>query len=359
MIQKAAKVLRHDIWAYDIPLSFTRITIKSPNHPRATAMTTRKRGCANGPGPSPKRMHSFNVTSRSTSCKTGFLDLPRELRDLVYGYALVAEKPISIYNFTSTRHHHVPTQTLLLAPALLAVSRTLHAEGVPILYGLNTFCISLRLDLDHAQHRYIVDNALRTLRLPPDFEGPIPDVVCVTDRPRYLHPRLGSVKRLEVKLETKIPTRSPLRQSSASEPTWADHRFADVCRFLVERGSLDLLIVTTAGYGQLSDWKAAGRLKPEIARHMQMTMSYFHEWHLERARLAAQRRRCALWIHDKNSNQIRQLQNTPVFHTELRALADALSFNDPSPSARRSSTRFFRTGQLRKCSWVVVPPLTR
>lgn len=326
---------------------------------RDVAMTTRKRRCPDGHGPLPRHVRSFNVTSRSTFRQTGFLDLPRELRDLVYEYALVAWEPISIYNFTSIRYHYVPTQTLHLSPALLAVSRTLHAEGAPVLYGLNTFYIFLRMDLDHAQHRLAVDDALRTLRLPPDFDGPIPDVVCVTDRPRYVHPCLGSIKRLEIKLETKIPTKTPLRQSSAGNLSWADHRFVDVCRFLVERGSLDLLILTTAGYGQLSDWQAAGHFNPELARHMHLMMSYFHEWHLERARLAAQRRHCALWIHDKDSNQVRQLENTPIFHTELRALAYASSSVKPPSSAKQPSTHFFKTGQLRKSQWVVVPPLKR
>lgn len=45
-------------------------------------------------------------------------------------------------------------------------------------------------------------------------------------------------------------------------------------------------IVTTKGCGKVSDWHVAGAQFEEFARHMHFTMSFFHEWHLERALLA-------------------------------------------------------------------------
>lgn len=322
------------------------------------SMPRRKRRCAethDGPRKRAYSAPSINFTS-SSSLSTGFFDLPREIRDQIYHYALVTNNPISVLNLTTTRCHHIPSQALGISPALLAVSKRVHGETIDVLYGLNTFYFSLDLDLAQAQQRHRISHALNTLRLSPDFEPPIPDVVCVTDRPRYLHPRLISVKRLELELNVVIPSRPPWREPLTHGVAWTDYRFGDICRFLVERGRLELLVLTTAGCGEITDWHAAGAQIEGFAKHMHLTMSFFHEWHLERALLAAQRQRCAFWVHRKGSGQIHQHLTHPEFNANMRALTDALRNQRQSTVNRQPPTRFFSTGQLRTRHWNVVRP---
>lgn len=87
------------------------------------------------------------------SASTGFMRLPRELRDLIYELALVAETPISILNFTNPTRGLLPVQTLGINPALLVtlVSKTLYKEASQVLYGLNTYQARIKLNIAQAR----------------------------------------------------------------------------------------------------------------------------------------------------------------------------------------------------------------
>jgi len=86
-----------------------------------------------------------------TSCSLiGFFDLPRELRDQIYQYALVANHSISVLSLMITRCHHIPLQALGISPALLSVSKRVYGGTIDVLYGLNTFDFCIDLDLAQA-----------------------------------------------------------------------------------------------------------------------------------------------------------------------------------------------------------------
>lgn len=290
--------------------------------------------------------------------RVGFLDLPQELRDCIYEQALVADRPVSVLNLTTTWRHHVPLQTLRLTPSLLLVSRAVHSEGMAFLYGQNTFFIEIELTLKDAQQRYEISKTLRSMRLSPDLEALEPDVVCTSDRPLYSHPRLSCIKSLEVNLRPKFPLRPAWREPILHIPAQTDHRFADICRLLVEKGGLDLLVVSTEGYGQISDWNAAAAYIPEFAKHMHLVMSYYHEWHVERALLAAARRQCAFWIHEKPKSVVQQLHQ-PVLHTGLTALTNAIRpvpTGTPSQTVANLPKRYPPLGRLRASSQLLSFP---
>ncbi|KAK6329806.1 hypothetical protein TWF730_006105 [Orbilia blumenaviensis] len=93
---------------------------------------------------------------------TGFLDLPRELRDEIYKYVLVFEpldtaikpndknKPVWGQGFTSLglplrlKHRH-------LSLSLLRTCRQIYDETFPVFYGENTFgiCVYVNLTMSH------------------------------------------------------------------------------------------------------------------------------------------------------------------------------------------------------------------
>ena len=74
-----------------------------------------------------------------------FLDLPREIRDMIYVYALVTDRVM--YSKTFNNHiqgHHMLLAILarlLLSIPLLIVCKTINAEATPIFYGMNTFAL--------------------------------------------------------------------------------------------------------------------------------------------------------------------------------------------------------------------------
>ncbi|KAK5699345.1 hypothetical protein LTR17_023314 [Elasticomyces elasticus] len=102
----------------------------------------------------------------ATNNAIGFLDLPPEIRSVIYGLALRLEKPLqlngrlgsppSVVNYVYSPHLYIlygkedeiehvqpahPT-TPNLNVNLLQVSRQVYDEAVPILYGANTFAFS-------------------------------------------------------------------------------------------------------------------------------------------------------------------------------------------------------------------------
>ncbi|KAK4960318.1 hypothetical protein LTR10_003213 [Elasticomyces elasticus] len=95
----------------------------------------------------------------AASSTIGFLDLPPEIRNIVYGLALHHEEPLQLdgdppqvvnyihdepYRFLDDDFEppHLPTPYLNVS--LLLVSRQVYAEAVPMLYGSNTIAFSAR-----------------------------------------------------------------------------------------------------------------------------------------------------------------------------------------------------------------------
>lgn len=168
-----------------------------------------------------------------TAKSTGLLDLPRELRDMIYDYALVSAHSVSVLNLTVDFRHHLPKQRLGMTPSLLVASKFVYAEALGVLYGNNVFQAELYLEVQQAQRWHEITHAMRFLNLPPDFTPPEPDVVCLTDRPQYSHPRLRSIRRLEVILSTVFPKRPHWQQQPRQIRSRIDYRFMDICRALI------------------------------------------------------------------------------------------------------------------------------
>ncbi|KAK5721848.1 hypothetical protein LTR15_006441 [Elasticomyces elasticus] len=63
-----------------------------------------------------------------------FLDLPRELRDVIYTHALMADGPLLVAG--PCRHNDWPTAA---QPALTQTSRQVRVESLPVFYGDNIF----------------------------------------------------------------------------------------------------------------------------------------------------------------------------------------------------------------------------
>lgn len=99
---------------------------------------------------------AWSQSHKLDTAKTSFLDLPRELRDLIYGHIFHVPGAISIYKeelFSTTfkaqnvryrNHGPAETQSLFqtsLYTALLRSCRQLHAEACPVFYSDNIFRI--------------------------------------------------------------------------------------------------------------------------------------------------------------------------------------------------------------------------
>jgi len=104
---------------------------------------------------------SWEASTKSQRTRRSFLDLPREIRDEIYSSVLLAEGNVHLGTTTLDRwtpHHWHPDIRILercwigchiaprtLTPAVLAVSKQLHAEAAEVLYGHNTFSLDLAL----------------------------------------------------------------------------------------------------------------------------------------------------------------------------------------------------------------------
>jgi rhodanese-related sulfurtransferase len=77
------------------------------------------------------------------TARRGFLDLPRELRDVVYELSLVSAETIDVRQLASPGYN---AKDLGISPVLLCVSRQIHSEAFKVLYGLNTFEARIPLD---------------------------------------------------------------------------------------------------------------------------------------------------------------------------------------------------------------------
>ena len=89
-----------------------------------------------------------------------FLELPREVRELVYGYLLVKDKPIEVHGNWSATY---PLSGPAFAPAILGVNRAINREASKFLAMTNTFHALVRRAMPDWKHnnkideRYIAD----------------------------------------------------------------------------------------------------------------------------------------------------------------------------------------------------------
>jgi hypothetical protein len=73
------------------------------------------------------------------------LDLPCEILSLILRNLLTAADPIDLWNLSQDWRAHIPCQRVGLHPNILRASRLLSEEGCRLLYGGNTFRITILL----------------------------------------------------------------------------------------------------------------------------------------------------------------------------------------------------------------------
>lgn len=93
--------------------------------------------------------------------------LAREMRDLIYEHALVANAPISVLNFADPSQGLLPPQLLNISPALLAICKALHEEAASVLYASDTFQAVFALDVRRAQEWHQVLRPCNPCICPP------------------------------------------------------------------------------------------------------------------------------------------------------------------------------------------------
>ena len=273
------------------------------------------------------------------SSKTFFrlLNLPRELRDYVYENALVTYEPIDVLNLTDAFAFHIPHQKLGLSPALLRSCHQICREALDVLYALNTFHGIVYLRLHHALRRVEVQRALKPLRLAADSDLPEPEVITWIDRPQFCHNCIPKIRRFALRLEQVVPNRPHWEDGGIS----LDHTMHDLCRTFVEQGRLDLLILSSAGQAHERHWVAAAGHNVNFARGLELTMRQYHEWHVERALLAARRQNGVVWID--SPDLFLEMNSEPTFGCSMRNV-------EPEKVARFTDTlpkRFQDAGQLK------------
>jgi len=273
------------------------------------------------------------------SIQSRLLALPRELRDRIYELALVSTVPISVLNFAEHQKHHLPKQEHGLSPALLSVNHQLYNEGVDVLYGLNTFQAEVRMQLHQALRRREVHQALEILRLPPDVELPEPEVICLTDRPQYNHPAISRIKRFEIRLAQVIPEQPHWHDGGVN----VDHAMHDLCKAFVESGTLGLFILTTHGCASKDRWLAAAGQRLDFAGGIGDLMWWYHEWHFERALLAASAQDGVFWLNSREDCD-RISEGGSVFHPCMRNASQGKGMK--FPALRHLPPHMLRTGQL-------------
>ncbi|WPH01234.1 Hypothetical protein R9X50_00407100 [Acrodontium crateriforme] len=74
---------------------------------------------------------------------TNFLSLPRELRDMIYQYALTSNNSIALSNLRTDDSLRVPRQSLNISARLLQTCRQIYDEADSVLYGCNMFHVDL------------------------------------------------------------------------------------------------------------------------------------------------------------------------------------------------------------------------
>lgn len=71
--------------------------------------------------------------------RAGFMDLSAELRNRIYGYALVSPVPLRVAPISSDSGTVIKVASFYyLSPGLLATCRQIHQEATAMLYGGNT-----------------------------------------------------------------------------------------------------------------------------------------------------------------------------------------------------------------------------
>lgn len=148
--------------------------------------------------------------------QTGFLDLPGELRNHIYELSLVAAEPIDLLGFAQPDTFQRPPQRHSLTPALLSACQDIYEEAIGVLYGMNTFVVTIRTRPSTIEQSGLrMNGSLDTSR---DVE-----VICLSDRPKFKVPRSMPGARLTIELAP------PAELHDEDTETYHERLLQDVC----------------------------------------------------------------------------------------------------------------------------------
>lgn len=250
----------------------------------------------------------------------GLMQLPRELRDHIYQFALVSCQEISLLNFAEDHRYFLPQQQLGISPNILRACRQIYCEALSILYASNTFYVKIDLHLHQALRRIQMREALSWLPILDECDPPAPEVHCIHNRPSYSHPQVNLIRQLIIQLDHVIPHR----------PHWYDEEMSisraltDVCATFVEDASLRLLVVRSKGVVRHESWLPAAAGDTRFAQSLEALMWQYHEWHFERAALAAARAGCFLFLDGDATNDRISQDGPAIFFDSIRAVSTRL-----------------------------------
>ncbi|KAL1640174.1 hypothetical protein SLS58_007125 [Diplodia intermedia] len=197
------------------------------------------------------------------------LDLPRELRLMIYEAVLVSRSPVYIRNASGDHPRNDPPSRLFsssrptpIATPLLRVSKQIYAEAGPIVWRANELAFTSYHTFSQFVHTYRGGaTAAHTFRSPAPFRMPRPAPVLLP-RP------LALVRRVRV-----VQADHSWGAWPAGSAWWA---FAAGCAGSIERITLDWGMHADRGYrGEWPDvvadvgaWAAPGCGFRELVRHM-------------------------------------------------------------------------------------------
>ncbi|KAK4503289.1 hypothetical protein PRZ48_006717 [Zasmidium cellare] len=85
----------------------------------------------------------LEVTVDDTITESRFMNLPPELRNRIYEFAVIDSKPIDLVEPDPTRKSRCRRSNKTVQPPLTLVCRQLRHEVLPIFYALNTFKVTV------------------------------------------------------------------------------------------------------------------------------------------------------------------------------------------------------------------------
>lgn len=245
-----------------------------------------------------------------------FLSLPREIRDIIYELTLVSQQPISALSFAYQNDCLLPAQKHDLCPQMLQTCRQINVEAHHVLYGKNLFFIDVSMHLHEALRTREVQKAFKKRSFSVESELFEPEIVDVMRRPVYAHPRIHDIKRFQIQLRQIVPSR----------PHWDDlnvrvsNILHDICVNFINPGYLELLIISSDGCLAAELWLPAAANNSGLASQMETLMWMYHEWHLERAMLAAYKNHIFVWLNSTYAKDRYSLDGESVFYRDIRTL---------------------------------------
>lgn len=267
------------------------------------------------------------------------LSIPRELRDRIYEILLVSDRCISVANFVDNQD--LPSQGLGLWPAVLGTCRQIHDEAAGFLYRSNTFYTTINMHLHHALRRIEVSRALGHIPLAPEDDPPEPEVQCSAVRPSYGHPGRSRIRRLVVELSQHVPKSPHWNEGEVR----VDHAMNDLCNAFEGVSNLSCLTIRSHGCAPHEAWIDAAGGDWHFARQLDTLMWQYHEWHFERALLAANRCAETMWLQSVGAQDRVMLDGPPMFWHTLRAASARESLQGNLQVTRHPPTQVSRSRQ--------------